>query len=200
MAPEIRGLNFLEGWAYERLGALEDAEQKYRQALEEDFGISVLRRETEIVAVKRENNMARGHLARILMRLGKMTEAESELLEVLKSDPADFRASHRLGQVYRNTGRMDAAVEQLRQLVESHPGYLAGWEELGQLYAERKNWKEAEVAFRKVVELDANHARGHFHLANVLNALGKRAEAGREMRIALDLDPNLGTPKRQQPP
>ncbi len=79
------------------------------------------------------------------------------------------------------------------ETLAARPSYAAGWHNLGQLYIRMKNLPGAEDALRKAVSFDRADARAHFLLAQVLKAEGKAAEANRQMRIALELDPSLGS-------
>ncbi|MDA2929288.1 sulfatase-like hydrolase/transferase [Acidobacteria bacterium AH-259-O06] len=174
-APEIRGLVTLEARAHQRLGNLEEAHKRYRQALEEDP----------------DNNLARAYMATVMIHLGKMDEAERELHVVLANDPDDYRSRNNLAGLYRMKGKVEAAITEMKKIVETRSTYAAGWHNLGQLYAQTRKWEAAEAALHKAVNLDQRNALAHLHLAYVLNAVGKTDEAKRERHIALELDPGL---------
>jgi TolB-like protein/Tfp pilus assembly protein PilF len=50
-------------------------------------------------------------------------------------------------------------------------------------------WSSAEQEFRRAIELDANYVPAHHWYALYLASMGRRAEADREIRTALNLDP-----------
>jgi len=174
-APEMRGLAYLEARAHDQLGGIDLAEKKYRQALEENS----------------ENTNARYYLARILVGKQRLSEAEQQLLMVLKAAPDHYHSRNNLAGLYRSTGRIPAAVTQMEKVLDQRPGYVPGWQNLGQLYMDLTDWKKAEKAFRKVVELENDNAIAHFNLARVLRAVGRTAEADQEMDLAIRLDPRL---------
>jgi tetratricopeptide (TPR) repeat protein len=121
----------------------------------------------------------------------RLTEAEQELLIILKNHPGDYRSRNNLAGIYRSTGRIDEAIDQMEALVGQRPGYVTGWQNLGQLYLDVRDWKKAEEAFRKAVHLKNDNALAHFNLARVLRAVGRTAEAEQEMKMAISLDPRL---------
>jgi superkiller protein 3 len=68
----------------------------------------------------------------------------------------------------------------------------------------------AAAAFQRALELDPNYALAHNNLGIVLEAQGKRPEALRQYRLALDANPDyedarfnlqrLQTPKAEETP
>jgi tetratricopeptide (TPR) repeat protein len=82
-APEVRGLLFLEAQACEALGRLQDAYVKYSSGLEREP----------------QNSIARANMASLLMRLGRISEAEEEFRKVLASDPGDYRSRNNLAGI-----------------------------------------------------------------------------------------------------
>jgi tetratricopeptide (TPR) repeat protein len=174
-APEVRGLLFLEAQACEALGRLQDAYVKYSSGLEREP----------------QNSIARANMASLLMRLGRISEAEEEFRKVLASDPGDYRSRNNLAGIYGMKGNLDGALGELRKAVATRPSYAAGWHNLGRLYMLMRDLAGAESALRKAISLDCEDPGAHALLAQVLRAEGKTAEADRQMRIAVQLDPSL---------
>jgi TolB-like protein/Flp pilus assembly protein TadD len=54
-------------------------------------------------------------------------------------------------------------------------------------------WSSAEREFRRAIELDANYVPAHHWYALYLASMGRRAEADREIRTAVNLDPLSST-------
>jgi arylsulfatase A-like enzyme/Flp pilus assembly protein TadD len=174
-APEVHGLLFLEAQAFEALGRLQDAYEKYSSGLDREP----------------QNNIARANGASLLIRLGRIGEAEEEFKKVLANDPADYRSRNNLAGIYGMKGNLDAALGELKKAVATRPSYAAGWHNLGHVYILMRNWTAAESALRKAIILDSEDAGAHVLLAQALRAVGKIAEADRQMQIAVELDPSL---------
>jgi len=174
-APEILGIDFLLGWAFEQLGRTSDAVAAYWKA----------------VTVDPENRLARVNLANLLIREGDYASAERLLLRVLQQAPNDYKARHALAGLYHLTKRDDLAKRELEALVAARPNYAAAWQNLGNLLLAEGHWTRAEEAFRRVTELQPGNAGAYFQLARILAAQGRDQEASAARERALQLDPRL---------
>jgi arylsulfatase A-like enzyme/Flp pilus assembly protein TadD len=170
-APEVRGIAYLQGWAYELAGNLRTARDNYQVAVNE----------------QPENTMARGRYATALAKLQELDEAERQFKEILKRVPSDYRSRNNLAGLYRITGRSEQAVQELRKITEMRPDYLAAWQNLGRLQAEAGHWKEAETAFLRAAQIDPRNAAARLGLAHALRAQGRLEEAARQEEQARGL-------------
>lgn len=69
----------------------------------------------------------------------------------------------------------------------------------GYRLCEKGSWDEAIEAGRSAVEMDPENGDPHYHLGCYYSKAGMREEALRELRRAIELDPALAVPARQDP-
>ncbi len=137
-APEVRGISYLEAWAFELAGNPGSAREKYAVAVREQT----------------DNVMARSRYATLLIKLRELKEAEKQLKEILKTAPTDYRSRNNLAGLYRMTGRRDQAIREVREITRMRPSYATAWLNLGRLEAEAGNASAAEAAFAQAYLLD----------------------------------------------
>ena len=174
-APEVRGIAYLEAWAYELGGNLGAARERYQVAVKE----------------QPENTMARARYATVLIKLREVGEAEQQLKEVLRRVPADYRSRNNLAGLYAMTGRREQALHELTEITRMRPDYAAAWQNLGRMQTEAGNWKEAEAAFLQAAQIDPRNPGARLGLAYALRAQGRLEEAAREEAQAYLLNPQL---------
>ena len=83
----------------------------------------------------------------------------------------------------------EAAVE-FEKVVKAAPDLVAGQVNLGLAYMNgAKEYEKAGQAFRKAIALDGKDPRAHFSLAVMLESLGRKDEALKELELALATAP-----------
>jgi tetratricopeptide (TPR) repeat protein len=174
-APEVKGLDFLEGQAREKVGDLGKAYEAFRRAL----------------AISPGNSEIRSNVGRVLIRLGRAEEAEAELLKVVEQDPKHVGARNTLAGLFQTTGRTPEAIQQLEVATREQPDYLAGWTNLASLYMATGELEKAEESARTVVELAPGSGGAHFRLSEILKAVGKESESQRHRAKAIELNPRF---------
>ncbi len=137
-APEVRGISYLQAWAFELAGNPGAAREKYAVAVRE----------------QPDNVMARSRYATLLIKLRELKEAEKQLKEILRTAPSDYRSRNNLAGLYRMTGRRDQAIQEVREITRIRPNYATAWVNLGRLEAEAGNASAAEAAFAQAYLLD----------------------------------------------
>ena len=114
----------------------------------------------------------RCRLALCLMGLGRLSEAEPLLQDVIDRFPKMTLAPLLLGQIKLTQGDTDAAANLLTKVQEKEsrlPNYHIL---LGQIHLRRRQLKEAEAAFRSALEIDEDSAEAHDGLGVVLRERG----------------------------
>ena len=137
-APEVRGISYLQAWAFELAGNPGAAREKYAVAVRE----------------QPDNVMARSRYATLLIKLRELKEAEKQLKEILRTAPSDYRSRNNLAGLYRMTGRRDEAIGEVKEITRMRPSYATAWLNLGRLEAEAGNAGAAEAAFAQAYLLD----------------------------------------------
>jgi len=144
-APEVRGISYLQAWAFELAGRLEAAREKYQVALVD----------------QPDNLMARSRYATLLIKVRELKEAEKQLKEILSRAPSDYKSKNNLAGLYRITGRRDEAIREVREITRMRPNYATAWLNLGRLEAEAGNPSAAQAAFAQAYLLNPNLRPGN---------------------------------------
>jgi tetratricopeptide (TPR) repeat protein len=81
---------------------------------------------------------------------GRGREAAKEFRAVLKLDPRNARAMHRLGHEYLREGAMDEAVNEFQQVLSRDPEHRQVLRALGEVYQRQGKSQEAEACFARL--------------------------------------------------
>jgi tetratricopeptide (TPR) repeat protein len=129
------------------------------------------------------------HLGGVYLALGDNARAEAELRRAVEIYPLSTLTRNALGKFYLDAGSLAEAETQYRASVENLPNPEA-WDELGDIYLPLGAAGKAEEAWREVVRLASFDGHARVSLGNAYFASGRDAEAEKEYRIVLVLDPN----------
>jgi len=130
---------------------LDEAEQKYRKALEFDAGDGVIL----------------ANLAAVQMQQNRLSEAEANLKSALAVDPDDAFSLSLLGVISVRREKFDEAVELLGRAAQLDPNNPDTHNYLGIALVEKGLPGPAEAAFRRAIQLSPNNAGAHHNLSVV---------------------------------
>jgi TolB-like protein/tetratricopeptide (TPR) repeat protein len=119
--------------------------------------------------------------------------------QAVKQDPRNARAYSGLADSYNmlvfygysgSAAGIIKAQESAQRALELDPSLAEAHASLAYLkFMWTWEWVSAESEFRRALELDANYVPAHHWFALYLASMGRHAEADREIRAALTLDP-----------
>jgi len=136
--PTGSGLHFLLGYAHERAGNLENAEEAYRRGLE----------------LTRDHSALQLGLARVFFRTKRATAAQELGLKVLDSNPDHPDALLLVGQCLRVAGDLEAAKTYLLRGVEVSGSYTDFHRVLGGIAEQQKDVGAATRYYAEVLRLE----------------------------------------------
>jgi len=140
------------------------------------------------LALKPDDDIALGNLARILRARGRTRDA-LEALEVfraaLRVNPRNPQAWYQLATLYLDLGRMGDAETSFKEALLANPRMGAAWSGLGAIAFERGQIETAEEQVRKGLELEPRLRTGLYNLARIREARGDVAGAERLYREEL---------------
>jgi Flp pilus assembly protein TadD len=129
-------------------------------------------------------------LGRARLRLGDAAGAEQILMRAVALAPDSVEAQVQLGVVRLSRGRAKEAQPCFRAAIQAKPNLPEAWFNLGlSLGTDFKNRAESIAAFREAIKLKPNLIEAYLGLAVALRADGQNQAAARELRRALDLQP-----------
>jgi len=153
-------------------GQCRQAEQAFSQALE--------RNETASAAW-----MGRG-LCRL--QLGRMPEAELDLIRARDLAPGTLEPLVALSELYAAMGDTDQAIELLRAAIAVDGSHPLAWLKLGNSLMRVRELQDAAASYRKAMSLDGTLAAAHNGLGAALSLLGDHAGARTQLARAAELD------------
>lgn len=134
-----------------------------------------------------ENLEAREKLAKLLVGLGRPSEARKEATEILKLDPANQSAILVLADTARSEEEIAATESQLQELKDGAP--LAVHLASASLSARKGDLAAAEREALAALKLDQNSIEAHLALASIFASKGERDKAIEELSTAASLSP-----------
>ena len=111
----------------------------------------------------------------------------------MSDGPDDHESAYELlqrGEVLLRDRHYAQAVVVLQRAASAEPGKGSILEALGRAYFNSGQAESARVTFEALLELDPSAHYAHFALGESLRRLGRRAEAGTHLRMAVALDPS----------
>jgi protein O-mannosyl-transferase len=109
--------------------------------------------------------------------------------DVLRHQPASFKAHDCLGFFLYNSGRVGESIDEFRAALSIRPDFEGAQCHLGLALSEIGQFAEAIQLFHDAVE-SSDTAATHFNLGHALAKAGRLPEAIEELKAALDRDPN----------
>lgn len=109
--------------------------------------------------------------------LGRVKEAQTDLLHALSLKPGMPLALVAMGDLERHQKHLHKAQDLYRQALENDPGNSRAWAGLGLVAETLGDTSEARTDFHKAVRADPDNLRSKVILANFLAQTGKTPEA-----------------------
>ena len=106
----------------------------------------------------------------------------------LELNPASAMALYRLGEAYSRAPDWDKAVPVLQRSLWINPFFSGPYILLGRAYLAKGQPQTAEGMLRRAVEYDPNNKAARYLLGQVLQRLGRHAEAREQLQIAATLE------------
>jgi len=126
----------------------------------------------------------------MLLRSGRMTEAENACTELLRSHPQSALIHNIHGAVLRGQGRFDEATKSIRRAIQLDPGYVEAYNNLGNMLSDLGHLEEAVEAYNEAIRLRPDYAIAYANRADTLSDLGQIEQALEDYDKAIELKPD----------
>jgi Tfp pilus assembly protein PilF len=125
-----------------------------------------------------------------LLAIGEYDRSAAQARAVLTSDGANIHAHLILSSALAGNRRFAEAEERIQALLAIAPQDPRAYRALGELQKQRGNARAAEISFRRAVQLDPSSADARVGLAQLYLEAGRDSDGERELKAALDADPD----------
>lgn len=143
------------------------------------------------VAAKRPySDRAQYNLGAILLREGRVQEAEVAFRKALELNPRSGRALYNLGKVHALRGDVDTALEQYLKATQADPRLAEAHSDVANILVRRGQPQLAIPHYREAIHANPAYVQAYFNLGNVLLAMGETEEAVDALETAVQLAPN----------
>jgi predicted TPR repeat methyltransferase len=122
---------------------------------------------------------------------GRLEEAESAYLDLLRHNSNDSNALHYLGVLRLGQGRRDEAIALLRKALTLAPHDALIWNGLGNAMKVANNLPAAEFAYQNAIRIKPELVEAWYNLANLLRGLQRSDDAVRCYERVIDLNPRF---------
>jgi tetratricopeptide (TPR) repeat protein len=125
-------------------------------------------------------------LALVLRGIGQRLDAVDNLDEALAQDPDNSLFLSWRGTLAWETGDFEAAIDYLERSLQSDETNLEAMSQLGSVLVDLEDFAMAERCFRAALDIAPGDPMSRGKLADALSRQGRREEAGREFKVALE--------------
>jgi tetratricopeptide (TPR) repeat protein len=135
-------------------------------------------------------SMAHQNLALVLLRLDRLTEAETHMRAAIQLQPDEAESHSGLGAVLARQGRTDEAIAAYREAIRLRPTLAVAHANLGVALSIGGLTDDAIASLFKAIALDPEQPRWRYRVATLLQERGRTSEAIQQLEAALRIDPN----------
>jgi tetratricopeptide (TPR) repeat protein len=122
---------------------------------------------------------------------GKVSEAESILKEIVRTQPDRTDALYLLAEISYGSGNYDAALRYLSNAIQYDPGNAEAYGNLGFILQGKGRFDDAVKCYQKAIELDPNLLQAYMNLGNTFKEKGLFDDAVLYFQKALQICPDL---------
>lgn len=144
-------------------------------------------------AVRLKPDLADGHnsLGNVLMKVGRLVEAEQSFRSASELAPETASFHFNLANVLGTLGRLSEAEQSYRRAIELDPSLHAAYNNLANILRTLNRPDDALRALAQALEINPKFALAHNNIGNIKRDMSATEEAERSYREAIRLDPKL---------
>jgi tetratricopeptide (TPR) repeat protein len=119
----------------------------------------------------------------------RLTEAEADYLDALRSDPECWRAEHALGVIAARNGNADEAGRRFNRTLLLNPEFAKAYSNRAALAVQRGDFEAALNDYQQAIEIDPDFEPAHTGRGRVCHMLGRLDEGLQHLDAAELLSP-----------
>ena len=139
--------------------------------LEKNFDMAVVEYRTCVKINKKPSLMSmttiREGLVDSLLKVGKTDEALSELLELSRQDPRNYRYLFEIAKIFYTKGNLEQAVTYLDKTIKYNPTHGPSLGYLGVIMYHANKIRESVVYLTQAVKYDQRNFRAYYYLGRI---------------------------------
>jgi tetratricopeptide (TPR) repeat protein len=135
-------------------------------------------------------SMAHQNLALVLLRLDRLTEAETHIRTAIQLQPDDAEAHSGLGAVFTRQGKTEEAIAAYREAIRLRPTLAVAHANLGVALASEGRADEGIASLLQAISLDPEQSSWRYRVATLLQEQSRTSEAVQQLEAVLRIDPN----------
>jgi predicted TPR repeat methyltransferase len=122
---------------------------------------------------------------------GRIPEAESIYLDLLRQRADDVDALHYLGVLRMRQGNRDQAIDFVRRALALAPRNAEAWNNLANMLLDEGDGTAAEAAYLQAINAKPDYAEAWYNLGNLYRRMRRADDALRAYRRTIEIDPRF---------
>ena len=129
--------------------------------------------------------------AKVLLGENKLKDAQILFQNIIKVEPANYKAHTNIGAILLKLGDLDEAKKSFSKAIELKPKFEVAHYNLGITQTKLLKFNEAEKSYKKAIELKNDYAEAYSNLGSVYLKLEKIDKAEENFKNTIKLKPKF---------
>tara|TARA_Y100000992_G_scaffold177638_1_gene119759 strand:+ start:378 stop:1526 length:1149 start_codon:yes stop_codon:yes gene_type:complete len=129
--------------------------------------------------------------AKILLGENKLKDAQILFQNIIKVEPANYKAHTNIGAILLKLGDLDKAKKSFSKAIELNPEFEIAHFNLGIVEAKLLKFNEAEKSYKKAIKLKKDYAEAYSNLGSIYLKLEKLNEAEENFKETIKFKPKF---------
>jgi len=129
--------------------------------------------------------------AKILLGENKLKDAQILFQNIIKVEPANYKAHTNIGAILLKLGDLDEAKKSFNKAIELNPEFEIAHFNLGIAEAKLLKFNEAEKSYKKAIKLKKDYAEAYSNLGSIYLKLEKLNQAEENFKETIKFKPKF---------
>jgi tetratricopeptide (TPR) repeat protein len=128
---------------------------------------------------------------KLLNEAARYQEAEEELKNCIKLEPAGIEARDELGKALLRQNKYEAALEIFEEIIKLNPDEYTAWCSRANLCSRLKRWEDTVSSYNEAIRLKPDNCKNYYNLAAALEECGSGDLAIEAYKNAIKVNPDF---------